>query len=696
MARGHSVNYYLSPMVFHGSGKQSKLPRLTAVNSVPGMVDASKIIHRARRLAAKSVRLGHRVVSELSQRSDVEKLMERLPDVETAADLANKVVVITGSTQGVGRAVARAFAARGACVVVNGRRPDAVAEAVDTLSRGGGNVAGILADVATVDGAKRLIAETVAKFGVLDILVNNAAIAGPLTEAWKIPIDAFEETLRTNLTGPFLCMREAVLWFLAQGRIGRVINVSTVTTEGTYPKFLAYTLTKSALEVATRQFAADLPDARVIITGIILPSVQTERKFAANWASTELLPPVESVIPAFEHSATAPASLLHGRIISADRFNDNAAAESRLAELAATRRRILYPETTVAGKLIARDPMRFTLLDRAENQQGTSAQVLTAIRKSLDDHEPAYYPDDRLTELTLALAREHDLEPENFAIGPGSWELINRIVGAFAKPGEEVVSNAPGWFGFNAVCQRHGVAQVRVPFDVGEHCGSRHSHNLLGIRRAITPRTRLVYLITPSNPEGVTLQNAEVLEFLSDIPPDLPILIDEAYVEYASDTDMVDLRALVRDGGRTIIGARTFSKFYALAGLRVGYAYAPPAIAELLRNQEFIFSVSHIAQVAAVAALSDLEHRRKVFEEAKNARTQMLKGLSDLGMHHIPSQAPYILAKRPKNFDRFTENLAEQGLIVARYRFYGDEMIMLPVGTKSQNDTILSALCQHL
>lgn len=655
------------------------------------MSSSSATVHRVRRIAAKVVRIGRRLAADLTQPTAVEQLMSSLPVVTSAGTLAEKVVVITGSTQGVGLAVARAFAKRGAIIVINGRRADAVAATLTTLQREGARVSGVVADVSDADGAARLIRDAVASSGRIDVLINNAAIAGAIAPAWKITAAEFDEALRNNLSGPVLCMQEAIRWFRANNRPGRVINVSTIATESTYPNFLCYSTTKTALEVAMRHFAGDLPQADVVVTALVLPSVQTERKFAADWASTELLPPVESVVPAFEHVATAPAGEVHGRVISAARFNESPRAEASLAGISATRKRILYDPLVIAGKPADRDPNKLVLLDRAENQFGTSPKAVEAIRQSLASHPPAFYPDERFSALSQALAAEHRLAPDCFSLGPGSWELISRIVGMFAKPGEEVVSNGPGWFGFNSVCQRNGVKQVLVPFDRGE-AGNAASHNLRAVRKAITPRTRLVYLISPSNPEGVVLKNNEFREFLADIPPELPIMIDEAYVEYSSDPDCLDVAALVREGRHSIIGLRTFSKFYALAGLRVGYAFAQPELADLIRRQEHIFTISHVGAVAAIAALGDVEHRTRVRQSALEARRFMQRGLDSIGLKHIPSEAPFIFASATRDFETCTDRLAEKGIVIARYRFHGGEMVLLPVGTEAQNATILDVL----
>jgi len=655
-----------------------------------------KFYHRGRRLLAKCYRVGRKVIQELTRPSEIEQLMDALPQVTSAGPgLKDKVVVISGSTQGVGLVVARSFLERGARVVVNARRAEAVEETLKNLEKEGHAVSGVHADVATQEGVEALLKGATDAFGTIDIVINNAAIAGPYSPVWEADPDEIDETVRINLTGPILCAREAIKWFLENRKQGRIINVSSVSTEAEYPKFAPYSTTKSALDSFTRYASADLPGSEVILTSIILPSVRTERKASIDWASAELIPPAESVVPAFEFCATGPAHHLHGRSISAARFNAKPDAEAYLASVASTRQQILYPELEIEGRKTARDPQALVLLDRAENQFGTSPKALQAIANSLNEHAPAYYPDERFMKLRTALAAEHGLEPENFALGPGSWELIARMIQLFAKPGEEVISNGPGWFGFNVTCQRWGAAQKLVPLDRGE-TGNRPSHNLEAISAAVTPRTRLIYLISPSNPEGVILQHSEVREFLDSLPAELPVMIDEAYAEYADDPDMVNVAELVREGRNAVIGLRTFSKFHALAGLRVGYAMGQPDLVDLLRRSEQIFTLAHVAEVAAVAALEDTEHRSAVFASSVAARDEMQRRLSEMGIWHIPSQSSFIFARAPKKFDAIAEDIAKAGIIVPPYKFHDGQMIMLPVGRADQNDRILKTIESHL
>ncbi|MEI4485359.1 SDR family NAD(P)-dependent oxidoreductase [Frigidibacter sp. MR17.14] len=656
------------------------------------MLSAPVLTHRSRQLLARSIHVARRVMRELRTPSQTERLLAALPVVAGAAPgLADKVVVITGGTQGVGLAVARRFGALGARVVVNARRPEALGQALALLAREGVTAQGVLADVATPEGAERLVAETVATQGRLDILINNAAIAGPHAPIGETAAGDLLGTMAANLEGPLLCANAALRWFRANAHPGRILNVSSIATEGSYPKMVPYSTSKAALEAFTRHAASDLPGAEVVVTGLILPAVQTERKRAADWASTELLPPVETILPAFEFAATGPAAQLHGRSLSAARFLVDAGAEARLAGVAAIRQPILYPELTLGGQVVARDPQALVLLDRAENQQGTSPRAIAAVVESLTAHPPNFYPEERYLSLRGALAEEHGLTPDHFALGPGSWELIARILSLFAAPGEEIVSSGPGWFGFNVTCERHGIRQRLVPFERGGS-GRAPGHGLDRMLAAITPRTRLVYLISPSNPEGVVLRHAELAEFLAALPETLPVMIDEAYAEFADDPAMADVPALVRQSGRSVIGLRTFSKFHALAGMRVGYAYAAPELAGLIRRSEQIFMLPHVSAVAAEAALRDHAHRDRVHAAATAARAHLQAGLAALGIAHIPSQAPYVFAATPKGFDAALEALKQEGIVVPPYKFNGGASVMLPVGTVAQIDRILAAL----
>lgn len=646
------------------------------------------VTNKFRTFAAKATMLGRRAVAHFATPDEYQAQLDQLPDTDWRAGLAGKTVVVTGASQGIGLVLSKALTNEGARVAMVGRGKDALEKAASGLE----GAVPIVGDVSRAEDAQRVIDTVSQQVGPPDILINNAGVGGPWgVPFWQADPDAFGQAIDINLTGAFLMARAFARQAVADNRAGRILNVSSISTEMPGQGFAAYNASKAGLEALTRAMAADADLSGLTVATVALHSVQTERKRAHDWASHALMPPTEMVVPAFLHAATAERSDIHGRLIASWRYLRDADAEARLAGPGALRQAIQYPEFKHKGAVVPRDPKKFSINDRAENPYPPSPMVAKAIEASLNKSPLTHYPEERHTELRAALSDAHGLQSDHFAIGPGSWEVLARIVSIFAKPGEEVVSHDPGWFGFNLVCQRAGVRQSRGTFSLGENSG-QPSHNLSGLLARITPQTRLVYLIHPSNPEGVALRQAEMDAFLDALPAHLPVIVDEAYIEYADADDLFDTAQAIRTRQNSIIGLRTFSKFYGLAGARVGYAYAQPDVARLIRNAEHIFSVSSVSEAAAVAALGDRAHAEDIKARFVAERARLHAGLAERGLMPLPSQCPYILAKRPPRIDEICDALENDGTYIARYAFHDDRYMMFPVSLPQVTDKILATL----
>ncbi|MCT4558966.1 MAG: SDR family NAD(P)-dependent oxidoreductase [Pelagimonas sp.] len=647
--------------------------------------------HRLRTFAAKATMVTRRAIQHFSTADAVETQMANLPRIDTASDLAGAVVMVTGASQGVGLVLCRALSKAGARVVMVGRRQDALDQAAKSVT----GATALAGDVSDPKDATALVSKAEQQVGPIDILVNNAGVGGPWgMPFWQADPGEFAQAIDINLTGAFLMARACAQQATQAGRRLRILNVSSISTGMNGKGFGGYNASKTGLESLTRAMAADGDAAGITTVTVALHSVQTERKKAHDWASHALMPPAEVVIPAFMHAATAPAADVSGRVIASWRFLQDAPAESRLAGPAATLRAIAYPPFQHKGEPTARDPLRFSINDRAENPYPPSPKVAEAITTALHSAPLTHYPEERHSQLTGALAAYHDLPADAFALGPGSWEVLARLVPLFAKHGEEVVSHDPGWFGFNLVCQRAGVVQSRGRFMLGENSG-QPSHNLPALLERITPQTRLVYLIHPSNPEGTPIEQSEMDAFLDALPPNLPVIVDEAYIDYADRDDLFDTVKAVQSRNQTIIGLRTFSKFYGLAGARVGYAYARPDIAQLIRNTENIFSLSSLSEAAATAAIQDRAHADQIRAKFSTERKRLFDGLSARGLAPLPSQAPYVLARRPEGIDTMLQQMEDRGTYIARYAFHDDTYMMFPVGAPDTTDLIFEIMDQN-
>jgi histidinol-phosphate aminotransferase len=217
------------------------------------------------------------------------------------------------------------------------------------------------------------------------------------------------------------------------------------------------------------------------------------------------------------------------------------------------------------------------------------------------------------------------------------------------------------------------------------------THDLALMKKAITAKTKIVYLPTPNNPTGTANSAAEVLAFARDLPPYVILCVDEAYAEFLDPAEVPDLRPLIAQG-RNILCCRTFSKIYGLAGFRVGYGYGPKSLINLLHRARQPFNVNSIAQVAAVAALDDHEHLKRTRESNFAGLKQVAAGLKKLGLEQVPSAGNFIMFRVAKAREVFLA-LQGQGIIVRPLAPYDlPEYLRVTIGTAEQNERFLRAL----
>jgi histidinol-phosphate aminotransferase len=214
-------------------------------------------------------------------------------------------------------------------------------------------------------------------------------------------------------------------------------------------------------------------------------------------------------------------------------------------------------------------------------------------------------------------------------------------------------------------------------------------HDLAAMARAVTPRTKLVFLPSPNNPTGTANTEAEIAAFVRGLPEHVVFAFDEAYAEFLEAPP--DLRPFIREG-RKVICLRTFSKIHGLASLRMGYGYASTEFITLLNRVRQPFNANAIGQAAALAALDDREFTQKCAKENRAGLRQLEAGFLALGLEFVPSVANFILVKVGDGA-RVFEALQQRGVIVRPLKPYGlPEWLRVTVGQREQNDRVLAEL----
>ncbi len=330
------------------------------------------------------------------------------------------------------------------------------------------------------------------------------------------------------------------------------------------------------------------------------------------------------------------------------------------------------------------DPATILKLASNENPLGASPAGVEAAARAVRTME--LYPDGGAVRLRARLAAHLGLTPAQVIVGNGSNEILELLGNVFLRPGDEAVMGAPAFAVYKLVTLLFGARPVEVPLVA-------HRHDLDALARAVTPRTRLVFLPSPNNPTGTANTEAEILAFARGLPPHVVFAYDEAYAEYLDAPP--DLRPLLAEG-RKVICLRTFSKIYGLAGLRLGYGYAAPGLIALLNRVRQPFNVNSVALAAGEAALGDRAwvERSRASNAAGLAR--LGAGLAALGLETIPSVANFITVRTGDGARVFRE-LQHRGVIVRPMAGYGmPEWIRVSVGAPEQNNRLLRELAAVL
>lgn len=411
-------------------------------------------------------------------------------------------------------------------------------------------------------------------------LVDAALTRWGRIDVWvnnaALPGGEFSEVMAINAGGPLACARAV----LAACPTARIVNVSSGIVAAPRAGAAEYMASKAALEGVTRSLARDWPLATIV--AIELGAQRTP----------------QSAVPALLTAMTAPG--LHGRIVEAWRMEW---------------------QLELAGVDLLAHPL------------GPSPAARAALAEYAQHGALERYP--AVTPLPKLLAATHGVALDSIVLGAGASELLDRVLGVVMRSGERLVAHTPTWPLFPKLCAEHGLDVITVPYRLA---GDRIDHDLEAVLAAVDRSVRLVYLISPANPVGCALDAEPFARFLAALPAHVTVLIDEAYGEFVTRGDAVDATTVTRRDPR-VIAIRTFSKFYGLAGLRLGYAVASPPLARELEYAAPPFGVTAAAQHAAVAALGDREHARRTHALISRGRSERSNALF--------SDAPFALAPIP-------------------------------------------------
>ncbi|MDR3465746.1 MAG: histidinol-phosphate transaminase [Xanthobacteraceae bacterium] len=343
------------------------------------------------------------------------------------------------------------------------------------------------------------------------------------------------------------------------------------------------------------------------------------------------------------------------------------------------------------GKSGSEQPGRVFKLSANETPLGPSPRAIAAYKAAAAHLED--YPEGTSRVLREAIGRKFGLDPDRIVCGAGSDEILNFLAHVYLGPGDEAIHTTHGFLVYPIATMGHGATNVVAA-----------ENNLVAdvdaILKAVTPRTKLVWLANPNNPTGTYLPFDEVKRLHAGLPPHVLLVLDAAYADYVSRNDYESGIELVATTENTVM-TRTFSKIYGLAALRIGWMYGPEHIVDAVNRIRGPFNVSNAAMAAGVAAIEDNEHYEMSRAHTERWRSWLTDEIGKLGLEVTPSVANFILIHFPHDKGRTADDadafLTGRGLILRALKNYQlPHALRLTIGTEEANRLVVEALGEFM
>lgn len=329
-----------------------------------------------------------------------------------------------------------------------------------------------------------------------------------------------------------------------------------------------------------------------------------------------------------------------------------------------------------------------------ENPLGPSPLAIEAIKNQISGIN--YYPDGGGFKLSQRIAEIHDIDSNCVTLGNGSNDILELVTRAFLTPDHSAVFSEYSFAVYPIVVQAVGAQSLVAKSFPESHEKQPLGHDLDAFLSCITQTTRVIFIANPNNPTGTWLKPDEIEAFLDKVSDSIIVILDLAYIEYMDDELKPDIKSLL-EKYKNLVVTRTFSKVYALAGLRIGYSLSSPDIADLINRVRQPFNTNLLAQAAALASLDDDDHVSKSVTMNHQGKDYLQGELKKLGLSCLPSMGNFLSIHFKKDAQPIYDALLLKGVIVRPVGNYNmPEYLRITIGTQEQNQRFIQALTEVL
>ena len=329
-----------------------------------------------------------------------------------------------------------------------------------------------------------------------------------------------------------------------------------------------------------------------------------------------------------------------------------------------------------------------------ENPLGPSAKAVDAIRQHCESVN--FYPDGGGYKLSARLAKKFNVDAACITLGNGSNDILELVARVFLTPETSAVFSEYSFAVYPIVVQAVGAkANIAKAFSL-DHETMPLGHDPEALLASVDKNTRVIFIANPNNPTGTWLEPQVLKQLLNDLPDDVIVVLDMAYNEYMDESLQIDASEWLTDFPNLVITG-TFSKIYALAGLRIGYSLSSPEIADLLNRVRQPFNTNLLAQEAALASLDDKEHIKNSVALNDQGKVYLQKSFTEMSLDFLPTMGNFISVNLKRDGQAIYDALLKKGVIVRPVGNYNmPEFLRITIGTEEQNKRFIKTLKEVL
>ena len=591
--------------------------------------------------------------------------------------IKNKVIIITGSTKGIGYELAKLLSRYKCKLVINGRKQETVDKVVKKLNINKAEVIGIAADLSKEAEIDKLYDETLTKFKTIDILVNNAAvIKGSRSLSTKSYKDRKLE-LMVNVDSVFILSQKVINYMKTRRIKGRIINISSQASKlkDTNTRSGSHILSKNMVEKMSEILADETYRFKIAVTTIRIDEDISSSSY--NFMPFELPKQLSSVgkhintfssffgsnpskiMPVFLYVLKAPFYEISGKLISTNTFISNPKLSKIIPAYQLALNDNLYKHIKVNKSINYKKNPNTKLLVK-QNPYGASPKIDKILHNKKFKFNKFNSPSKHNIKLDSIIAKRNKLVKHNITFFRSEYEAIKKIIDLFVTNYGEIIVIYPSCSYVYVACNEK---KINIKYTVLKEINKKELQpNLYYIIRYITSKTKLIYLSSPNTVTGHSIRTKEFEDFLNNIPSNIPILIDQRYYEFSYNYKQLDP---VKYLDKNIIILRSFNNFYGIENLELSYIISNKDISSILQKSQIITNpLDHFTEKMAITVFTDDSHNKKIKEFVRNEKKKIYRKLDDRNIKYYPSETNYMLLETHKNRETILKELEKKDIIL--------------------------------